>query len=468
MGRYRLVGVSGTGTFATVHRAEDERLGDTVALKILAENHSLDGEVRERFLREGRALRRIDSDHVVAVHDLGETDRQQPYLVMQHADRGTLAERVRARRSAGWRASREDVRTVARSLADAVAAVHRADIVHRDLSPNNVLLRSLPGASGAVEAVPEGPLIAQDERLLLADLGLCKDLARHSGLTAAGGTEGFRPPEQRGAPGYVSPAADLWSLSALVVWLVTGRAPDDEDVTARIVAAGLPTALGGALAAALVADPARRPADAAAWFAAIDGALGPVEGDPSAALLAEPIPTSLPPGAAAAASTVPATTPAGVGSTVPSSSLPPTQPPPGFDPAPAPRWWHRRATTTVAAALIALTVGTATGLLLAGGDAGLRTTALGEDDVLVEREAGDASLAIAGPREVPVGTSATFLADATEVPAWAWVAPDGTVSTGDRLTVDTASAGRATITLVGRGPDGQLLTVTHDLQVVAD
>lgn len=75
-GRYWLEEVIGVGSFATVHRAVDDRLEDTVVVKILAENHSLNPEVRERFIAEGRALRRVSSPHVVTVHDIGESERQ--------------------------------------------------------------------------------------------------------------------------------------------------------------------------------------------------------------------------------------------------------------------------------------------------------------------------------------------------------------------------------------------------------
>lgn len=88
-GRYRAEEVIGVGSFATVHRAADDLLDDTVVVKVLAENHSLNPEIRERFIAEGRSLRRVASPHVVTVHDIGETDRQQPYLVLEHADRGT-------------------------------------------------------------------------------------------------------------------------------------------------------------------------------------------------------------------------------------------------------------------------------------------------------------------------------------------------------------------------------------------
>src|SRR5699024_7706475 len=207
IGRYEVVDHLGAGSFATVHRARDLRLDDEVALKVLAENHTLNPDMLERFIGEGRALRRARSPHVAAVHDIGELPDNQPYLVLELADRGTLGQRVESLREQGWTASPQDLLVVARSLAAALGAVHRAQLVHRDLSPGNVLLTSQPDGntagharSSGVAAAGGGPvpgggaLIAEDERLLLADLGLCKDLARRSGLTVAAGTSGFRAP----------------------------------------------------------------------------------------------------------------------------------------------------------------------------------------------------------------------------------------------------------------------------------
>jgi serine/threonine protein kinase len=286
IGRYRVDAVLGTGAFATVYRAVDERLDDTVAVKVLAENHSLDANLRERFLTEGRVLRRIASPHVVSVHDLGETDRQQPYLVLEYADRGTLGRRVPDLLARGWRPGVADVWAVAEPLANALTAVHRAGVVHRDLNPTNVLITTR-GSHGHGRPTA---VTAWDERLVLADLGLCKDLALNSGHTSAGGTEGFRPPELRRGPAVIDGRADLWSLSALVVWLVTGAPPGDVLATVALRASGLPMRFAWALDRSLAVDPAARHPDPQAWLADVAAALGEPAGAVDAAVPPPPPP----------------------------------------------------------------------------------------------------------------------------------------------------------------------------------
>src|SRR5690625_5212589 len=228
---------------------------------MLAENHSLNPEIRARFIAEGRSLRKVNDPHVVTVHDIGESERQQPYLVLEYADRGTLADRVEALRAGGWVASAEDVLAASRNLASALHAVHAAGLVHRDLSPRNVLITRADRASTPPGGNGEPRLLAEDEILVVADLGMCKDLALNSGLTVAGGTAGFRPPEQDG-PGVVDTRADLWAMSTLLRWLCEG-------------AADLPSALHTALARSTAHDPEDRHPDVAAWLADVEASLAP-------------------------------------------------------------------------------------------------------------------------------------------------------------------------------------------------
>lgn len=410
VGRYRLAGVIGVGSFATVHRAVDDRLDDVVVVKLLAENHSLNPEVRERFIAEGRALRRIRSPHVVTVHDIGETERQQPYLVLDLAERGTLADRVAARRAEGWRATAGDVLDVARTLAAAIEAVHAAELVHRDLSPGNVLLRRLPE-----HARRSGPatLLGDDEELLLADLGMSKDLARSSGLTVAGGTEGFRPPEQR-SPGPVDHRADLWALSALIGWLVEG--------------AELPPALGLALDRSLADSPDDRHPDVASWLADVEAALAPTApsgaGDESGAGGRSPHP--------------PAATVAGGAVESPAATTP----------AAARRW------IAVAAVVAALVVGALLGSVLTD-----RST-----DPVANR--GDARIAIEGPQEAEVGEPVTLTAEVAGLASWVWVLPTGEhVADADEVTVTARTPGRAEVVLRARAPDGTDLEASWTITV---
>src|SRR5690606_3644992 len=93
IGRYRLESVHGFGAFATVWKGLDTELEIDVAVKILAENWANHADVRERFLAEARILRRIASDRVVRVYDVGVHD-DQPFFVMDFVDGGTLADRA--------------------------------------------------------------------------------------------------------------------------------------------------------------------------------------------------------------------------------------------------------------------------------------------------------------------------------------------------------------------------------------
>ncbi|MFJ3403070.1 serine/threonine-protein kinase [Promicromonospora sp. NPDC090134] len=416
MGRYQVEDVLGVGSFATVHRAVDERLDTTVVVKVLAENHSLNPEIRERFIAEGRALRRVASPHVITVYDIGENDRQQPYLVLEHADRGTLAERVRALRAGGWTASRADVLAVARGLAAAVRAVHAARLVHRDLSPGNVLLRTGPdapadtgaagaaGAPGSLLAGTASTVVGRDERLVVADLGMCKDLARSSGLTVAGGTDGFRPPEQHG-PGTVDTRADLWAMSALLEWLTDG--------------ADLPRALTRAVRRSLADSPSRRHPDVAAWLSDVEDALVPARGD-------------VPAGGDRAGAPAAAATPA------------------------RPTGRRRRPVIAVAVAL----------LLGAGIGFGGAWGSVAWLDARPDASSGAARVAISGPETATVGTPVTFTAQVSGAEHWVWTLPTGTYVADDGSVELTArSPGSAEVVLEARAPDGTRITAVHRLEV---
>ncbi|MGC4765703.1 serine/threonine-protein kinase [Micromonospora sp. DT46] len=194
IGPYRVERLLGTGSFATVWLAHDPVLDCRVAIKVLAENWHHDLRVRERFLDEARLLRRLDDERLVRVHAVGELADGRPYSVLTWADGGSLRERL----AAGAMPAPAALELLA-EIAAGVAVLHRHGVVHRDLSPGNVLFRSGP----------------YGERVLIADLGLAKALAAASGLTARAGTPGYMAPEQDDPFAIVDTRADVYALGRL-------------------------------------------------------------------------------------------------------------------------------------------------------------------------------------------------------------------------------------------------------------
>ena len=144
LGRYAVRRRIGSGGFATVWLAYDEQLDSPVAIKVLADNWTEDHQIRQRFLEEGRYLRKVESPHVVSVYDAGELDDGRPYLVMSYADQGTLADRLDVEGLTPAQAME-----VVRQVGAGLQALHDRDILHRDIKPANVLFRSVEGARGA-------------------------------------------------------------------------------------------------------------------------------------------------------------------------------------------------------------------------------------------------------------------------------------------------------------------------------
>jgi eukaryotic-like serine/threonine-protein kinase len=268
LGRYAVRRRIGSGGFATVWLAYDEQLDSPVAIKVLAENWTEDGNVRQRFLEEGRYLRKVESPHVVTVYDAGSLEDDRPYLVMSYADQGTLADRLETEGLTVPQASE-----VVRQIGEGLHALHRRGVLHRDIKPANVLFRT-------VDPEHEGTLV----RAMVGDLGLGKALDVSSRLTMIAGTPSYVAPEQAQGE-HLDARADQYSLAALAYLLLTGRPPYAHSTLQAAAAPAppapmstperpFPSAVEDVVRRGLAADRDERWPDVPAFVAALRTALG--------------------------------------------------------------------------------------------------------------------------------------------------------------------------------------------------
>jgi serine/threonine-protein kinase len=238
-----------------VYRATDSVLERKVAVKMLSERHSREEEVRTRFRREALAAARLSgTPHVITVFDVGE-HKEQPYIVMEYLDGGSVHERLRE-------GGPVDPGQALEWLAQAAIALDRAHaegIVHRDVKPANLLLD-------------------RDGKVVVTDFGIASTTGVDT-LTLPGtvlGTVGYLSPEQaRGEP--ATDASDRYALGVVAFELLTGRRPFQGDTAATEAFAhvnapvpsaekmhpALPDGVDEVLERALAKDPAHRPSTCA-------------------------------------------------------------------------------------------------------------------------------------------------------------------------------------------------------------
>ncbi len=283
IGRYQVERPLGTGSFATVWLAYDPGLDGHVALKILADNWSLDEDIKRRFLQEARILWRAQHDRIVRVHLVDESDGR-PFFVMDYADGGTLYERVKARQQRESAYTVVEAVAMAREIAECLTVAHDLGIVHRDLKPSNILFQSLPGGRSARAAAPS-------ERVMLADFGLARRLGSAAAGTVLAGTPAYMAPEQ-GDParaGQADERADVYAANAILYELLAGTPPfadqtldsvrqrgrADALVPLAAVREDVPQALSDVVQRGLAFEPADRFASALEWADALTAALSP-------------------------------------------------------------------------------------------------------------------------------------------------------------------------------------------------
>jgi serine/threonine-protein kinase len=285
-GRYTLLAVLGTGGMATVWRARDEMLSRDVAVKVLNPQHAADAEFLDRFEGEARHAAAVSHPRLVTVFDCG-VESGTPFIVMELVAGRTLRQVLD---EAGMLPPARAV-AIAAAVCEGLDAAHAAGLVHRDITPANIVLNG-----GEVKVL---------------DFGIARADATRA-ATAAGtvvGTVAYLSPEQAsGRP--ADPRSDLYSLGCVLFEMLTGRPPFTADSAVGLAyrqvhddpgppsawRPGLPARLDQVTARLLAKDPASRPPTAAAAQAELLSVFPPVNGGPNGGTAVLPVPPGTVPG----------------------------------------------------------------------------------------------------------------------------------------------------------------------------
>ncbi|TDC81310.1 Stk1 family PASTA domain-containing Ser/Thr kinase [Micromonospora sp. KC606] len=275
-GRYRIRGRVARGGMATVYTATDERLERTVAVKVIHPSQAPETRARAagfvaRFTDEAKTIARLTHPNVVAVYDQG-TYHGLPYLVMEYVRGRTLREVLAERR----RLHPDEALAIMEQMLAAIAAAHRAGLVHRDVKPENVLVAEAPtgGVANLVDSVVK-----------VADFGLARAVeasADHADGNQLMATVAYVAPELV-TDGHADPRTDVYSAGIVLFEMLTGRVPYDGDRPVDVawqhvdrdvpapstLVPALPRALDDLVARATRRDPGARPTDAGALLAEV-------------------------------------------------------------------------------------------------------------------------------------------------------------------------------------------------------
>ena len=224
-GKYVIDGLCGRGGLAVVLSAMHAGLGQRVAVKMLLQEWSGDDEVVRRFVREGRAVTRIKSEHVVRVFDVGTLETGAPYLVLEYLEGHDLDEVLSMW---GPLPIPTAIDWVLQAV-EAIAEAHAYGIVHRDLKPANLFLTQRADGSACIKVLDFG-------LSKVTDPGMCGASAKLTRPTDVMGSPHYMAPEQLRASSQADARADLWALGAVLHELLTKQPPFQGETMPQICA----------------------------------------------------------------------------------------------------------------------------------------------------------------------------------------------------------------------------------------
>ncbi|MGQ4507921.1 Stk1 family PASTA domain-containing Ser/Thr kinase [Dermabacteraceae bacterium P13115] len=249
-GRYRVDSLIARGGMATVFRAWDLRLERDIALKVMHPHLAEDQNFRARFRREARSAARLSHPHVVPVFDQGE-DQGYTYLTMEFIHGRTVRDRLVEDGAFNLREALQ----VSLAILEALQTAHEADIVHRDVKPENIIL-------------------SQRGRIVVTDFGLARAIGTSTSSTSASllGTVAYIAPEIV-TVGNADERSDLYSLGIVLYEMLTGQQPHRGELPVHIAfkhvhenvpapsqtMANVPSEIDSLVAWCCEREPARRP-----------------------------------------------------------------------------------------------------------------------------------------------------------------------------------------------------------------
>ncbi|GGE09347.1 hypothetical protein GCM10011571_08290 [Marinithermofilum abyssi] len=210
-GRYEIVGRLGGGGMATVYKAKDLMLERLVAVKVMNESLSHDGEFIQRFMREAKAAASLSHPNVINVYDVGK-ERSTHYMVMEYMQGSSLMDLIQ---EYGPFPTEEAV-TIAMQVCDGLHHAHEHGIIHRDIKPHNIMATA-------------------DGRFKVGDFGISRFTGAAT-ITQTGFVMGsvhyFSPEQARGRE--ISHQSDIYSLGVVLYQMVTGALPYDGEEAVAI------------------------------------------------------------------------------------------------------------------------------------------------------------------------------------------------------------------------------------------
>lgn len=206
-GRYELIERIGSGGMSIVYKATDRSLGRLVAIKMLHESLTGDPDFLRRFRQEAYAAANLAHPNIVTVHDIGQ-DGHRHFIVMEYVDGRTLKDIIRELKREGEQMSVERVLDLTIQICAGIGYAHRANLVHCDVKPQNVL-------------------VTRDDRVKVADFGIARAISEASQQYQASqvwGTPQYFAPEQ--AAGHpATPASDVYAIGIMMFEMLAGRLP---------------------------------------------------------------------------------------------------------------------------------------------------------------------------------------------------------------------------------------------------